>query len=293
MSDNNTENPTGHDPPYPDGDCLIRIHDESVDVGYAMHPAHYWEEHVHDRHQFILMLDTCSEAEIAWRMADGSQGKQRLSDQQVCFIEKNLPHSLRWDIHAPLVCLYISEAFMTQISPDRSWRDVVIHHWSELLACDLLTLGLVRLMAELCRQHERLHPLHLRVVGTFLGAQLIRIRARAKARLQKSAGLQNAKLKRVQDWINDHISERIEIRELARIACISRSHFGRLFKASIGYPPRRYILIQRVLRALELLQRGGLRMSEIAALAGFADQSHLSRSLRKFYGCLLSRKKHQ
>jgi hypothetical protein len=115
---------TCRNPPYPVGDCLVRINDESVDIGYAMHPAHHWEEHVHDRHQFILMLDARSEAEIAWRMPDGSRGKRRLSGQQVCFIEKDLPHSLQWDAHAPLVCLYISEAFMTQISPDRSWKDV-------------------------------------------------------------------------------------------------------------------------------------------------------------------------
>ena len=282
---------TCRNPPYPAGDCFVRINDESVDIGYAMHPVHYWEEHVHDRHQFILMLDTCSEAEIAWRMADGSREKQRLSGQQVCFIEKDLPHSLRWDAPASLVCLYISEAFVAQISPNRSWNDVVIHHWSELLACDLLTMSLVLLMAELCRQHDRLHPLHIRVAGIFLGAQLLRIRSRAKARLQESEGLQNAQLKRVQDWINEHIAERIEVRELARVAGISRSYFGRKFKASTGYQPRRYILIQRVNHALELLQRGGLRMSEIAQLAGFADQSHLSRNLRAFYGRLLSKKK--
>ncbi|OAM88068.1 AraC family transcriptional regulator [Termitidicoccus mucosus] len=284
---------TCRNPPYPAGDCLVRINDESVDIGYAVHPAHYWEEHIHDRHQFILMLDACSDAEITWRMADGSQCKRRVSGQQVCFIEKNLPHSLRWYAPAPLVCLYISEAFMAQISPNDGWKDVAIHHWGELLACDLLTLGLVLLMAELCRQHDRLHPLHLRVAGIFLGAQLIRIRSRAKARVQKSAELQNMQLKLVHDWINEHISERFEIWELARVAGISRSHFGRKFKASTGYAPQRYILIQRVHRALELLQRGGMRMSEIATQAGFADQSHLSRNLRAFYGRLLSKKKHQ
>jgi AraC family transcriptional regulator len=178
---------------------------------------------------------------------------------------------------------------MAQISPNRSWNDVVIHRWSELLTCDLLTLGLVLLMAELCRQYDRLHPLHLRVAGIFLGAQLIRIRSRAKARLQKSTGLQDFQLKRIQDWINEHISERMEVRELARVASISRSHFARKFKASTGYQPRRYILIQRIHYALGLLQHGGMRMSEIAAAAGFADQSHMSRNLRAFYGRLLSR----
>lgn len=185
----------------------------------------------------------------------------------------------------------MSQSFMLQIAPGQSWQKVIVQHWSELLSCDLLALGLVRFMAELCRQHERLHPLHLRVAAILLGAQLIRLHARKQKNVQEFTMLESAQLGRVQDWINEHISEHIEITELARIAGISRSYFGRRFKASTGYTPRRYILIQRVNFALELLQRGGMRMSEISAATGFADQSHLSRSLRKFYGRLLSKKR--
>lgn len=275
-------------PHHPAEDYLVHIHDESVDIGYAVHPAHYWDEHSHDRHQFILMLDESSRAEFAWHLPNGSQDKRNLSGQYLCFIEKGLPHSFRWNVSAPLVSLYISEAFMVQISPERNCRDVLIYHWGELLRCDLLTLGLVMFMAELCRQHERLHPMHLRVAVIFLGAQLIRLHSRKKVHLQKSMGLESAQLERVQNWIAGHISEHIEVNTLARVAGISRSHFGRKFKASTGYQPRRYILIQRVNYALELLQRGGMRMSEIAAAAGFSDQSHMSRRLREFYGRLLS-----
>lgn len=273
------------------GDCLVRIHDEHVDVGYSEHPPFYWEPHFHERHQFILMLDERASAEFAWHVLSGSQERRHLAGQYVCFTERNLPHSFRWDVSGALVLLYISETFMAQISPERIFHGVSFHHWNELLRCDLLTLGLVRLMAELCRQHERLHPLHLKVAAIFLGAQLIRLHARKKVHVQKSMELESAQLGRVQDWITKHISEHIEVKGLARVAGISRSYFGKKFKATTGYTPRRYILIQRVNLALEFLQRGGMRMSEIAAATGFSDQSHLSRSLRKFYGRLLSKER--
>jgi AraC family transcriptional regulator len=195
------------------------------------------------------------------------------------------------DAFATLVCLHVSDDFITQISPERKWCDIVIHHWRALPGGDLLTLEVLMLITELCRRHEQQHSLHLRVTGLFLGAQLLRMRTRRDAQMQKFAGMPPSQLGRVQQWISAHLSDRIEVKDLARVANISKTHFSRLFKASTGYPPHRYILTQRIHRALELLQRGGLRMSEIAAASGFADQSHMSRSLRKFYGRLLSGEK--
>ncbi|MDF9827046.1 AraC family transcriptional regulator [Ereboglobus sp. PH5-10] len=271
-------------------DHFIRIHDKHVGIGYALHPPYYWKPHAHGRHQFILMLDECSHAEFAWHTPNGSQGKRNLTGQYLCFIEKNLAHSFRWNTSAALVSLYISEAFMAQTSPERNCRDVFIYHWSEILRYDLLTLGLVMFMAELCRQHDRMHSVHLQATAILLSAQLIRLHARKKVRVQKSAGLESAQMERVQMWIDNHISGRMEVREMARVAGVSRSYFGRKFKATTGYTPRRYILIQRVHLGLRLLQRGDMRMSEIAAAAGFSDQSHMSRRLREFYGRLLSNK---
>lgn len=69
-------------------DSLIRVSDEQVEIGYAMHPQYYWDMHTHDRHQFILMLDECSCAEFAWRVSDGSEEKRNLAGQYLCFIEK-------------------------------------------------------------------------------------------------------------------------------------------------------------------------------------------------------------
>ncbi|MDF9832332.1 AraC family transcriptional regulator [Ereboglobus sp. PH5-5] len=271
-------------------DHFIRIHNKHIDIGYAFHPPHYWEPHTHGRHQFILMMDDCSRAELAWHLSNGSHDKRSLAGQHLCFIEKDLSHSFRWNVPAALVSLYISEAFMAQISPERNCRDVLIHHWSELLRCDLLVLGLVMFMAELCRQQNRVHPLHLQAISVLLGVQLIRLQSRKKTHTQLSKGLNGKQMERVQRWIDNHISVRMEVREMARVAGVSRSYFGRKFLATTGYQPRRYILIQRINLALELLKRGDMRMSEIAAAAGFSDQSHMSRSLRKFYGHLLSSK---
>lgn len=274
-------------------DSLMRIDDELVEIGYAMHPQYYWDVHKHERHQFILILDESASAELSWVAADNSRKSCKLTGRNLCFIERNMLHSFRWDAPAALVSLCISDAFMKEITIDDAWNGVVVNRWCELMNRDLLALALAKVMAELCRQHDSLHPTQLKAAGTLLGAQLVRIHSQKKVRLQKQAGLPSEQLERVQKWITDHLSERLIVRDLGRVAGMSKDHFGRKFKASTGYPPHQFILIERLNKALELLKKGELRTSEVAAVCGFSDQSHLSRSLRMYYGQLLLEKKRQ
>src|SRR5262249_47551930 len=65
--------------------------------------------------------------------------------------------------------------------------------------------------------------------------------------------------------------------ELAAVARPSPYHFARQFKAAPGLPPHQYVILRRVERAKQLLQRCDLSLAEVAALTGFSDQSQLSR----------------
>src|SRR6516225_6949805 len=61
---------------------------------------------------------------------------------------------------------------------------------------------------------------------------------------------------------------------IAGIAGRSEFHFTRVFARSVGMTPHRYVIHQRLQRAVELLRDGRSGRAEIAALTGFADQSH-------------------
>src|SRR5262249_18161149 len=96
--------------------------------------------------------------------------------------------------------------------------------------------------------------------------------------------LGEATLRRIKDHILAHIDEPIEIAALARIAGRSLFHFCRVFSRSVGMSPHRYIVHLRLRRAIELVREGKLGLAGIAATTGFADQSHLSRWVRRVYG---------
>ena len=99
-----------------------------------------------------------------------------------------------------------------------------------------------------------------------------------------NGGISPGMLGCVCDYIETHLEGNIGLQELADIAGLSTSHFGRAFKQSKGVTPHRYLTQRRVERALELLAGTELAFSEIAIAAGFADQSHFCRQFRSVMG---------
>jgi AraC-like DNA-binding protein len=71
--------------------------------------------------------------------------------------------------------------------------------------------------------------------------------------------------------------------DLERAAGIDRWALARQFRAAFGTSPSRFRTRRRVDRARVLL-RAGTGLADAAALAGFADQSHLTRAFRAAYG---------
>ena len=69
----------------------------------------------------------------------------------------------------------------------------------------------------------------------------------------------------------------VPVADLANRCGLSRSYFIRAFKVSMGTPPHRWLVRQRVHRAGEMLERTTDSIGAIAVSCGFSDQSHLTR----------------
>jgi AraC family transcriptional regulator len=95
-------------------------------------------------------------------------------------------------------------------------------------------------------------------------------------------------LKGLKDYIVAHLDESIEVAALAKIAGRSPFHFTRVFAKSVGTTPHRYVVHLRLQRAIALVRDGQSGLAEIAASTGFADQSHLSRWVRRVHGVSLT-----
>jgi transcriptional regulator GlxA family with amidase domain len=67
------------------------------------------------------------------------------------------------------------------------------------------------------------------------------------------------------------------LKQIAAHCGLSRSHFEKAFKVSLGTPPHRWLMRQRIQQAGEKLEHTNDSVSSIAVNCGFTDQSHLTR----------------
>jgi AraC-like DNA-binding protein len=100
---------------------------------------------------------------------------------------------------------------------------------------------------------------------------------------QWRGGLPPRVLGRVQEYIDSHLSEDLELEQLALTAGLSLHHFARAFKTSVGVPPHQFVLQRRLSLARDLLTSTDRPIADIAIAAGFSDQSHLARHFRQSF----------
>jgi AraC family transcriptional regulator len=76
----------------------------------------------------------------------------------------------------------------------------------------------------------------------------------------------------------------VSVRELARIAGLSRFHFIRQFKLAFGVTPMRFVESQRMRRAKAMILEGKLSVSEVAMALGYSEHSHFTRRFKAKMG---------
>lgn len=95
--------------------------------------------------------------------------------------------------------------------------------------------------------------------------------------------LSQTDLRKVYDWVMQHLAEDFGIDELAAELQLSAVHFTRLFRASTGATPYSYVMEQRVRHALSLFG-GSQSLAEIAQAVGFSSQAHFTQVFRRLVG---------
>jgi transcriptional regulator GlxA family with amidase domain len=81
--------------------------------------------------------------------------------------------------------------------------------------------------------------------------------------------------------IEDHISEELTNKRLAKVANMAVNSFARVFKEEIGLPPQHFVRERRVQKTSILLHHTTEPIEEIARLSGFCDRFHLARVFKE------------
>lgn len=121
--------------------------------------------------------------------------------------------------------------------------------------------------ADACRREELLLALAARV-GPFV----------ERRRCAPVAAVTFAKSR-----IDDDPAAAVTLAQLAALGGVSRFQLLRSFVRTTGLTPHAYVVQRRIDLARGLIARG-LPLAQAAAMAGFSDQSHMTRTFRRKYG---------
>jgi AraC family transcriptional regulator len=123
-------------------------------------------------------------------------------------------------------------------------------------------------------------------LANVLAVHLIRhVLAPRRPERGRDGTLPRGRLRAVVEYIEEHLDAGPSLGQMAAVARLSAYHFARQFKTATGLPPHEYVIARRVERAKHLLQAGtGLSLAEVAACAGFSDQSQFCRHFKRLVG---------
>jgi AraC-like DNA-binding protein len=138
---------------------------------------------------------------------------------------------------------------------------------------------MVQLFSEPDEQRSYLIDLSLNELITRLLQQQSRdLLLKHSRKLQLTTPVQNALL-----YIEEHLSEALDIEKLCKIACMSRSKFYQQFKLAFGTSPALWQQQLRLKKAYSLLQQGRA-VSQVCYELGFNCPSHFSRLFKHTFG---------
>nr|WP_274705468.1 AraC family transcriptional regulator [Sphingomonas sp. H160509] len=141
----------------------------------------------------------------------------------------------------------------------------------EELCCETSSGGLridalaFELIANLAHSHVEIAPLRQPI-------------ARAKGLLD------DRRLKRVLEYVEENLENDISVSDLAEAACFSLFHFARAFHLATGRPPHAYLSERRLDHAKHLLAHTNVPLVDISLSCRFSGQANFTKAFTKVVG---------
>jgi AraC-like DNA-binding protein len=93
-----------------------------------------------------------------------------------------------------------------------------------------------------------------------------------------------AMLRRVRDRIDREYAQPLDVEALARDAHMSAGHLSRQFRLAYGESPYGYLMTRRIERAMALLRRGDMSVTEVCFEVGCASLGTFSSRFTELVG---------
>ncbi|MER5503472.1 MULTISPECIES: AraC family transcriptional regulator [unclassified Streptomyces] len=230
----------------------------------------------------VLVVHTGRSASLSWS-ADGAARRERFHAGEALVNPAGWASRPRWQDDVELLLLALEPAWLEKLAAEDGaagrFELEPRFHFTD----PLLKMLVERLVAEFERPGVP-DGLYAESLVQAAAAVIMRVCGGAGGRDAREGGLPPRRLAEVLDFIHANLSSRIGLEDLATVAGVSASHFTRAFRASVGESPHQYVMQLRLERARQALLNTNRPIADIAVEHGFADQSHLTRMMRRHTG---------
>jgi AraC family transcriptional regulator len=205
----------------------------------------------------------------------------------ILMVPAGSPARWRWSSHSDSLHVFLEPGLMSRVAAEAFGLDP-----ARVSLPPLDGLDLPQLRATMLAVNDELTGdagggrLAAESLANVLAVHLIRNASAPRPPARRTYGaLPQGRLRAAVEYIEGHLDAGLTLEQMAAAAHLSPCHFARRFKAATGLPPHQYVLARRVERAKQLLQADGdLSLAEIAAFAGFSDQSQFSHHFKRVVG---------
>lgn len=120
--------------------------------------------------------------------------------------------------------------------------------------------------------------------GLFLQfmVQLNRMAAHTQSQQEETEAL-SPLVKKVLDYITEHIQQELSLEEIASCMFISKYHLSHAFSREVGVSVYRYIMLRRLMMARQMLLAGE-SAGQVCRSCGFSDYTSFYRAFKSEYG---------
>lgn len=240
-----------------------------------------FEFHYHDFHKITIF--------IKGKVLYVVEGKSyALKPYDIVLVNRSDIHRVQVDNSKPYerIIVYISPSFMEDYNTseyDLSWcfKKAKKEHSSVLRIHSLEKSSLFRITGRLeksFKDNEFAGSLYRQIL--FLEFMIHLNRAAIKNRVEfLDTEAYNTKIVDIMHYINSHLTEKLDIEDLAKTFYISKYYMMRLFKAETGLTIGNYITCRRLNLARDLIA-GGTPITQACFASGFANYSTFSRAYK-------------
>jgi AraC family transcriptional regulator len=193
-----------------------------------------------------------------------------------------------WDESIGVSHLYLSREFMADTAARAFDQDLERFEPVDALKIeDPMLLALADTLAGELRRPGPASNLLVDSVAQALCLHTLRAYHRCDRPLRNDTGfggLTPSQRRRAIDFIAMNLCENFRVAELAQASGLNEAAMLRAFKLTFGVSPYQYVLARRVERASDLIRTTNVSLAEIACGAGFSDQSHMTRLVKRATG---------